>query len=194
MNRESCPVFIAFFLVSCTASLPEPPCLIEGEECPDIDRERVHAVTCQCVCSTPLDGVIGQIEGEVTTCLPDDLNASLANSEELEELLEFEDAEYYERVNAWCTVEVAGQLTNIASGVAHACGSISCACVADMVTLVEEERCTSQCIFVRCTERNCPRSVLDRETYEVNVERCRCTESNFCDAETTGVICRPTSR
>lgn len=183
----------SFLFFSCTyPELKSSDCLRIGEDCPNVPRDRVNTVTCQCICSTPLDAIYGPFEEYVRTCLPEGLNLSLAFSESRRrELLDMSDSDYYQAVNGWCSANVAYQLQNIAEGIGRVCGQTSCDCIADTSSLEEIPSCEEPCETVHCKNVNCPRSILDRDSGNVDIDRCRCTESHFCDHETSGTICRP---
>jgi hypothetical protein len=195
MNRSSRSVFIAYLLTmsfGCAPTFAESACLQSGTDCPTVDRESVTAMTCRCICATPLDDLLGPIDEDVLVCLPPGLNVRAFDSSSLRnDVSSLTDDEYYARANAWCSEHVAPQVENIADGVARLCGQIACECRLVVPSFVEEEACATPCRRLHCRHGNCPRSIFDLGTGEVDIDGCRCTESSFCGEASTGVVCRP---
>lgn len=188
-------ILSAFFLSTACTSIPElerSGCVTLGENCPTVTREQVTAVTCDCVCSTPLDAIYGRLRERIRTCLPEELNAPLGASEERRmELLAMSEPEYYGEIDAWCTANVTTQLQNIAEGLASMCGSINCDCTADTDSLEELAECETPCDTIHCSGAVCPKAILDKATGDVDIPACACTQSDYCGRESTGTICRP---
>jgi len=187
-------ILSAYFLSACSVQLDRSDCVTTGTECPVVARERITAVTCECVCSS--DALLffyGEpMEERVRTCLPAELNMPLAGSaDSAVDVLEMSEPEYFAELEGWCSSDVVSHLQNIAEGLSGMCGAVNCDCTADVSTVEELESCETPCDTVHCGGSVCPKAIFNEDNADVDLESCACSQSDYCGRDLSAVICRP---
>ena len=166
----------------------DKPAACEEDEslCPSSTRQATD-VACDCTCVAGYSGITPtrEFEGEVSACLPPDLNMKIAMPEQRDAIGKMTSAQYNQRVFKFCSEKVAGFLDDLIEQQqrprdlrAMCMGPrIRCKC---STTGAHEQTpaCSTQCAEKECDKDNC--LPLLKVGGLVDMTGCSCSRVNAC--------------
>jgi hypothetical protein len=197
-ERSIAATLVAGSLVSVVCALSgctmgeDKPAACEGDEslCPSSSRQATD-LACDCRCVAGYAGITPTrvFEGEISACLPPDLNASTASPEQREMLVNMPSGQFNQRVFKYCSEKVASFLNEVIEDqqrprdLRGMCMGprIRCSC---STTGAHEQTpaCSAPCADRECDRENC--LPMLKVGGIVDASGCACSRVNACGSIT----------
>jgi len=162
------------------------PCEEDESQCPASSRQATD-VACDCRCVAGYSGITPtrEFEGEVSACLPPDLNVKLAMPEQLDAISKMSSEQYNQRVYKFCSEKVAGFLDDLIEQQQRP-RDLKAMCIGPRIrckcstTGAQEQTaaCSTSCADRECDKDNC--LPLLRVGGSVDTSGCSCSRVNVC--------------